>query len=238
MGKQGLSKQALSLIERNQMKIPPLRLKALQNAYSLSALERKELSKLYAFEQLVENTGEDREFAEAMLSVIDPMKATSVYVVGGRDLSVNSRLLQEKAAEFLGNTTNRLVFLYPECMRKGDHCRTVWYANTRRESLLIRRSVEAFAKRPLRDQIQFHNIDVHNIDDESTLGILSLCSPVTSTTVATSMSSDYAAGYVYVEGPHDRWVLLKHAAAKRILNVIALWLDHEKNISAGETRAA
>ncbi len=229
MGSGGFSKQALSLIERSRMKIPSLRLKALHKAYGLSAPEQKELAMLRAFEQLIEHTGEDREFAEAILSVMDPAKATSVYVIGGRQLAVNSRLLRQKAAEFLDHPGNRLIFLCPECARADDICQTVWGSDTRRDGLLLQRSIETFAKHGLQDKIHFYGIDVHRLGgDASALNILSLCSPVTSITIASSISSDYVAGYVYVEGPHDRWVLLKHAEAKRILEMITSWLKHEK----------
>lgn len=113
MGKGGFSKQALSLIERGRMRIPELRVNALHKAYALSIREKNELSLLYAFERLVEETGEDREFAEAILSVMNPSKTNSVYVIGGRQLAVNSRLLQEKAAAFLDRAGNELIFLYP-----------------------------------------------------------------------------------------------------------------------------
>jgi hypothetical protein len=70
------------------MRIPEARLAALKKAYSLSVAEQKELARLYIFEKLVEHTGADREFGEAVLSVIDPAKATSIYVIGGRKLSL------------------------------------------------------------------------------------------------------------------------------------------------------
>jgi hypothetical protein len=228
MGTNGLSKQALSLIERSHMKIPLPRLKRLHRAYGLSAQQRKELATLYAFERLVEHTGEDREFAEAILSVIDPVKATSVYVIGGRPLAVNSRLLQEKAAEFLEYPQTRLIFLYPKCADAGDSCGTVWDSNYNHDSLLMLKSIERFARRRLQDKIQFHGIDVHRTGaDTLALRLLSLCSPVTSTTIASSTASDYTAGYVYVEGPRDRWVLLKHAEAKRLLDMVTSWLREQ-----------
>jgi transcriptional regulator with XRE-family HTH domain len=230
MGKGGFSKQALSLIERGRMRIPKLRVNRLHRAYGLSMQERKELSLLYSFERLVEDTGEDREFAEAILSVMNPSRANSVYVIGGRQLAINSRLLQEKAAVFLDRSGNRLVFLYPECEEAHDACRKVWGSNARRDSLLLRQSVERLSKHPLQDRIQFQRIDVHEFGaDTLTLNILSLCSPVTSTTIASSISSDYVIGYVYVEGPRDHWVLLKHAEAKRILDMITSWLAQKKN---------
>jgi transcriptional regulator with XRE-family HTH domain len=229
MGSRGFSKQALSLIERGRMRIPKLRVKGLHRAYGLSMEERRELSLLYSFERLVENTGEDREFAEAILSVMNPSRANSVYVIGGRQLAINSRLLQEKAAAFLDRAGNQLIFLYPECTNGHDSCRKVWGSNARRDSLLLRRSIETFSKRRPQDRIQFQCIDVHKPGAETlTLNILSLCSPVTSTTIASSISSDYVVGYIYVEGPRDRWVLLKHAEAKRILDIITWWLAENK----------
>jgi len=229
MGRGGLSKQALSLIERSRMKIPSLRLRALHRAYGLSTKERRELSKLYAFESLVQDTGEDHEFAEAILSTMDPRKATAVYVIGGRQLTVNSRLLQQEAAAFLGRTGNRLIFIYPECLKMCDSCRAVWGSNARRDGLLLQRSIEVVGKQRLKNRIEFYGIDVHKAGaDISALNVLSLCSPVTSTTIAHSISSDYLAGYVYVEGPRDRWVLLKHTEANRVLGMMAVWLKHEE----------
>jgi transcriptional regulator with XRE-family HTH domain len=230
MGRGGFSKQALSLIERGRMRIPRLRVKKLQKAYGLSMQERKELSLLYAFERLVEDTGEDREFAEAILSVLNPSKANSVYVIGGRQLAINSRLLQQKAADFVDRAGNQLIFLYPDCVKGHDSCQRVWGLSARRNSLLLRKSIESLSKHRLPERIHFDGIDIHQFSaDTSTLNILSLCSPVTSTTIASSSSSDYVVGYVYVEGPRDRWVLLKHAEAKRILDMITSWLARERN---------
>jgi transcriptional regulator with XRE-family HTH domain len=230
MGRGSFSKQALSLIERGRMRIPKLRVKGLHNAYGLSMQERKELSLLYSFERLIEDTGEDREFAEAILSVMNPSRANSVYVIGGRQLAINSRLLQEKAAAFLDRASNQLIFLYPECEKAHDTCRKVWGSNARRDSLLLRRSIETLSGHRLQERIQFRRIDVHEFGaDTLTLNILSLCSPVTSTTIACSISSDYVVGYVYVEGPRDRWVLLKHGEARRLLEMITSWLAQKRD---------
>jgi transcriptional regulator with XRE-family HTH domain len=230
MGRGGFSKQALSLIERGRMRIPELRIKGLHKAYGLSTQERKELSLLYSFEKLVENTGEDREFAEAILSVMNPSRANSVYVIGGRQLGINSRLLQEKAAAFLERAGNQLIFLYPECEKAHDTCQRTWGSSARRDSLLLRKSIERLSKHRLQDRVQFRRIDVHEFGaDTLTLNILSLCSPVTSTTIASSISSGYVIGYVYVEGPRDRWVLLKHTEAKRILDMITAWLSQKRS---------
>jgi hypothetical protein len=160
------------------MKIPSLRIKGLHKAYGLSMQEQQDLSRLCAFERLVENTGEDREFAEAILSVMDPAKATSVYVIGGRQLAVNSRLLRQKAAAFLDHPGNRLIFLYPECARRCDSCRTVWGSNTRHDSLLLQRSIETFAKHRLQDKIHFYGVDVHRAGGDVSALNVSLCSPV------------------------------------------------------------
>jgi transcriptional regulator with XRE-family HTH domain len=234
MGRGGFSKQALSLIERGRMRIPKLRIKELHKVYGLSTQERKELSLLYSFERLIENTGEDREFAEAILSVMNPSRANSVYVIGGRQLAINSRLLQEKAAAFLERAGNQLIFLYPECEKAHDTCRKVWGSDARRDSLLLQKSIERLSKHRLQDRVQFRRIDVHEFRaDTLTLNILSLCSPVTSTTIASSISSDYVIGYVYVEGPRDRWVLLKHVEAKRILDMITSWLARKERNSHG-----
>jgi hypothetical protein len=230
MGKAGFSKQALSLIERGRMRIPKLRVQTLHKAYGLSTQERKELAMLCAFERLVENTGEDREFAEAMLSVMNPSKATSVYVIGGRELAINSRLLQQKAATFLDRGGSQLIFLYPECLKAHESCQNIWGPSAQQGPALLRRSIETFSKHRLQERIHFYAIDVHQVGaDFSTLHLLSLCSPVTSTTIAGSVSSGYVVGYVYVEGPRDRWVLLKHPEAKRILDIITSWLAQQSN---------
>lgn len=221
-----LSKQALSLIERGRMRIPAGRVGMLRRAYRLSPAERNEFEKLYAFEKLVEHTGEDREFGEAVLSVMDLAITGSIYVIGGRKLSLTSPVLQEKAAEFLQKAENRLIFIYPTWKDSSTLKRPIWFPNARREMHEMRELIQSFSKRPLKAQIQFFGIDVpHAANDLVALNALSLCSPFTSTTIAGSSSREHVAGYVYVEGPKDRWVLLTPEHAKRVLATITALLQ-------------
>jgi len=221
-----LSKQALSLIERGSMKIPAARVGALKRAYRLSPTERNEFERFYAFEMLVEHTGEDREFGEAVLSVVDLALARSIYVIGGRKLSLASPALQEKAAEFLQRTENKLVFIYPTWKDSSVLKRPVWFPNARREMLEMRELIQSFSKRPLKPQIQFFGIDVFQAaTDLVALNALSFCSPFTSTTIAGSSTGEHVAGYVYVEGPRDRWVLLTIEHARRVLATITALLE-------------
>lgn len=226
MGRKGLSKQALSLIEKGRMRIPTARLMELKKAYRLSVVEEKELGRLYAFEKLVESTGEDREFGEAVLSVVDPTRATSIYVIGGRKLSLESPVLQERAAEFLERPHNRLVFLYPSCGGFPTMDGSLWFQNTTREMLEIQAAIRKFSRHPMRDRIQFHAIDAYNAgSDPVLLSALSLCNPFMCTTIASLQSPHHVAGYVYVEGPKDHWVLLKSEHAKRIYDLIVILLE-------------
>lgn len=223
-GRRRLSKQALSLIEKGRMRIPAARLEALKRAYELSRAEQLELSKLYAFEQLVEHTGEDREFGEAVLSVVDPENTTVIYVIGGRQLNLTSPLLQKTASECLQKPGNRLVFLYPRWSTSFGPGRPIWFLNTRREMLGIRDAVQSFSKRPIRSQIEFYGLNVQETDP-ALMSVLSFCSPFTAMTVASSPPSDHVAGYLYVEGPRDRWILLKPVNARRAFDAITLWLN-------------
>jgi transcriptional regulator with XRE-family HTH domain len=226
IGRNRLSKQALSLIEKGHMRIPATRLEALKRAYELSRHEEQELSKLYAFEQLVEHTGEDREFGEAVLSVVDPKETTLIYVIGGRQLSLTSPLLQRTASACLQRPSNRLVFLYPRWDAAAGLVRQLWFPNTRREMLEIRRAVQAFSKREIGSQIEFYSLDIQETGSDPALAsVLSFCSPFTAMTVACSPPSDRVAGYIYVEGPRDRWVLLKPENAKRAFDAITLLLN-------------
>jgi transcriptional regulator with XRE-family HTH domain len=225
-GRKRLSKQALSLIEKGRMRIPAARLEALKRAYELSLAEEKELSRLYAFEQLVEHTGEDREFGEAVLSVVDPENTTVIYVIGGRKLSLASPLLQKTASECLQRPGNRLVFLYPRWSSFFGTGRPIWFPNTHREMSGIREAVQSFSKRPIESQIEFYGLNVQETKADSALmSVLSLCNPFTAMTVASSPPSDRVAGYIYVEGPRDRWILLKPENAKRAFDAITLLLN-------------
>jgi transcriptional regulator with XRE-family HTH domain len=220
-----VSKQALSLIERARMKVPAARLTDLKKAYQLSMPELMEFDRLYAFERLVEHTGEDREFGEAVLSVVDPQKAGFIYVVGGRRLSLTSPVLQEKAAEFLQETGNKLIFIYPDSNYLSTRERPIWFANTQRQMLEMKQSIQAFSKLPVKQNIEFYAIDPRKgASNPLVWDVLSLCGPFTSTTVAGSIQSERVAGYIYVEGPRDRWVLLNSEHAKRVMSTVTLFL--------------
>jgi transcriptional regulator with XRE-family HTH domain len=117
VGRKGISKQALSLIERGRMRVPMARLDSIRRAYRMSMTEERELAELFAFEKLIESTGEDREFGEAVLSVLDLKTASSIYVIGGRKLALTSPVLQAKAATFLEGAANMLAFFYLSRMR-------------------------------------------------------------------------------------------------------------------------
>jgi transcriptional regulator with XRE-family HTH domain len=226
-GRKRLSKQALSLIENGRMRIPAARLGALKRAYELSHAEEKELSKLYAFEQLVEHTGEDREFGEAVLSVVDPENTTVIYVIGGRKLSLTSPLLQKTASECLQRSGNRLVFLYPQRSASLGQDHPIWFPNTRREMSEVREAVQSFSKRPITRQIEFYGLHVQEAGTcPALVDVLSFCNPFTAMTVTSSPPSDRAAGYIYVEGPRDRWILLKPENAKRAFDAITLLLNN------------
>src|SRR6266496_594205 len=147
MGSKGVSKQALFLIETGRMRIPSGRLHELKAAYGLSAAEQEDLDRLHAFERLVVDTGEDREFGEAVLSV-----------VGGRSVSLASPILQAKAAEFLEGPENRLIFIYPKRVSSRSGSRTFWFQNGRDEMVKTRQLVQAFSSRSVANQIQFYGI--------------------------------------------------------------------------------
>jgi hypothetical protein len=221
MGKKGISKQALSLIERGRMKVPKARLEIIRRAYRMSIAEEKELERLYAFEAMIENTGEDREFAEAVLSVVDPKTSNSVYVIGGRKLALTSPILQEKAAAFLKGSGNSMCFFYPKIDVRCRPGQCLWHHNTERERFELREAIRALAPTSGRRKIRFIEIDASVAHSEpSALQLLSLCGPFTTTTIASSGSSGHAAGYIYVEGPRDRWVLLRPEQAKRSAAVV------------------
>jgi transcriptional regulator with XRE-family HTH domain len=221
MGKKGISKQALSLIERGRMKVPKARLKIIRRAYRMSAVEEKELERLYTFETMIENTGEDRDFAEAVLSVVDPKTSNSVYVLGGRKLALTSPILQEKASAFLEGKGNSICLFYPRIDVRCRPGQCLWHHNTERERFELREAIRAMAPSSGQSKIRFIEIDASAAHGEPlALQLLSMCGPFTTTTIASSASSGHAAGYVYIEGPRDRWVLLKPEQAKRSAAVL------------------
>lgn len=223
MGSRGLSKQVLSLIENGRMKIPRTRLELLKKAYGLSASESQEFRRRYTLEQLIPSTGEDIEFAEGVLSIVDPTNANSIYVIGGRTVAINSVFLQRKAAEFLENPRNRLTFIYPDCA--NDNRGDIWYPNSDGDVARTKKTIEAFSKRAIRRQMQFCPIEPsQSLDDRLSLELISLCSPVTAMTLVESTGSRQVVGYVYVEGPTDRWVLLGQSQAKQVHNTIKAWM--------------
>lgn len=208
------------------MRIPPTRLNDFKNAYDLSTAEQVELDKLYTFEQLVESTGEDKEFGEAVLSVVDPENATSIYVIGGRSMSLTSPILQAKAAEFLKRPDNRLVFIYPKSNGFTQASDSLWFHNTHQDMMQIQKAVQEFSDRPVADQIQFYGIDVRSAGgDPLLIQALSLCGPFTAMTITGPRAAHQNAGYVYIEAPRDRWVLLRVEHAKRALHTITLLLE-------------
>jgi hypothetical protein len=179
----------------------------------------RELAQLYAFESMIENTGEDREFAEAVISVVDPKTTNSIYVLGGRELALTSPILQERAARFLEGDGNTLFFVYPKInvrSRLG-----LWHHNTERERFELREAIQAFSKEAAAGNMRFIEIDT-GMAQTSPIAwqILSLCGPFTTTTIASSTPLGHAAGYIYVEGPRDRWVLLKPEQARRAAIVL------------------
>jgi transcriptional regulator with XRE-family HTH domain len=210
MGRKGISKQALSLIERGRMRVPKARLEIIRHAYRMSVAEEEEL------------TGEDREFAEAVLSVVDPKTSNSVYVLGGRKLALTSPILQQKAAAFLKGSGNSICFFYPKIDVRCRPGQCLWHHNTERERFELREAIRAMAPESGRHKIRFIEIDASVAHGEPTaLQLLSLCGPFTTTTIASSVSSGHAAGYIYVEGPRDRWVLLRSEQAKRSAAIVA-----------------
>jgi transcriptional regulator with XRE-family HTH domain len=221
IGRKGISKQALSLIERGRMKVPRARLELLRRAYRMSVTENEELARLYAFETMIENTGEDREFGEAVLSVIDPKTTNSIYILGGRKLALTSPTLQAKAAKFLEGDRNTLSFFYPKVDFRSQPGLGLWHHNTERERFELREAIRAISPKSVARKIRFIEIDVSMAQTAPIAWqLLSLCSPFTTTTIASSASLGHAVGYIYVEGPRDRWVLLKPEHAKRAAMVL------------------
>lgn len=221
IGKKGISKQALSLIERGRMRVPKARLNLLRRAYRMSAAEEKELAWLYAFETMVEDTGEDREFGEAILSVLDPEMTNSMYVLGGRKLVLASPILQEKAARFLEGEGNTLSFIYPK-IDAGSNPLSLWHHNTERERFELREAIRAISSKSTARKIRFIEIDTKMAQTSPVAyQLLSLCGPFTTTTIAGSAQLGHAAGYIYVEGPQERWVLLKSEQARRAAMVLS-----------------
>lgn len=221
IGRKGISKQALSLIERGRMKVPRARLDLLRRAYRMSITEDEELARLYAFETMIENTGEDREFGEAVLSVIDPRTTNSIYILGGRKLALTSPILLEKAARFLEGDRNTLSFFYPKIDVRSQPGLGLWHHNTERERFELREAIRAIHPKAIRGKIRFIEIDASMAQTVPiTWQLLSLCGPFTTTTIASSALADHAAGYIYVEGPRDRWVLLKPEQARRAATVL------------------
>jgi len=224
IGKKGISKQALSLIERGRMRVPRARLALLRRAYSMSVAEERELAQLYAFEAMVENTGEDREFAEAVLSVVDPKTTSSIYVLGGRKLALTSPILQEKAARFLEGNGNMLFFVYPKIDVQSKL--SLWHHNTERERFDLREAIQAFSKKSIVGKMRFIEIDTGSVQTLPIASqLLSFCGPFTTTTIASSVPLGHAAGYIYIEGPRDRWVLLKPEQARRAAIVLESALE-------------
>jgi transcriptional regulator with XRE-family HTH domain len=231
IGRRSISKQSLSLIERGRLRIPAARVAALKKAYRLSPMERDEFEVLYAFEKLVAHTGEEREFGEAVLSVIDPRRAGSIYVIGGRRLSLTSPILQEKAAEFLQRGQNCLIFIYPESGGLSSPHHSIWFSNSREDMLEMQESIQAFSKRPIKQQIQFYAIDPRKTgNDPLLLDVFSLCSPFTAITIAGSAPPRHVAGYVYVEGSKERWVLLTNEHARRVLATVTRLLTRASEL--------
>jgi hypothetical protein len=218
VGRRGISKQALSLIERGRMRVPSARLSAIKLAYRLSLAEEQELARLYAFEVMVESTGEDREFGEAVLSTIDPKQASAIYVLGSRKVALTSTVLQEKAARFLQGTKNTLAVIYPKIDARCKPGESLWFNNTEHERFELRRAVQAFTKASIERKIRFYEIDTSTPQPSPIIfQLLSLCGPFTATTIT---ANHHTTGYVYVEGPRERWVLLKPENAQRALAVI------------------
>jgi transcriptional regulator with XRE-family HTH domain len=219
IGRKGISKQALSLIERGRMKVPKARLALLRRAYSLSITEERELAKLYAFESMVENTGEDREFSEAVLSVVNPRTTNSIYVLGGTKLALTSTILLETAARYLEGNGNTLFFVYPKIDVRSEL--NLWHHNTERERFELREAIQVFSKKSVGRKVRFMEIDTGSaLTSPIAWQILSLCGPFTTTTIASSTPSGHAAGYIYVEGPRDRWVLVKPEQARRAATIL------------------
>jgi transcriptional regulator with XRE-family HTH domain len=240
IGTKGLSKQALSLIENSRMKIPSLRLHELKSAYALSRSEEMEFDRLVKAERLILDTDLDREFGKAVLSLVDQAEPNSVYVIGGRALALTSPVLRSKAAEFLQNKENRLLFIYPDAEKLSTQSGSLlWYPNSEREITGLREAIQEHSKRFIGQQIQFHRIDVMGTaHDILLLQALSLCGPFTVMTIAASRKTADVTGYVYVEGPKDRWVLLKPEHSRKALTLITRLLERDGDARAGKITAA
>lgn len=221
-----MSKQALSLIERGHMRIPPGRIAQLKKAYGLTKSQEANLDRLYSFERLVEHTGHDVEFGEAVLSLVNPRKATSIHVIGGKAMTLTSPILQARAAKFLQSADNKLVFVEPDFEGLSAGSGSAWTPTSVREMIAIRDAIQSFSPRPIGKHIGFYRLKARaSAHDGLLLHALSLCSPFTATTVASSSSNQALAGYVYIEGPRDRWVLLSAHHTRRILTLTNLLLE-------------
>lgn len=203
------------------MRVPRARLDLIRRAYRMSGAEEEELAQLYAFETMIENTGEDREFGEAVLSVVDPKTTSSIYVLGARKLAITSPILQEIAAKVLEGNGNTLFFFYPRIDVRTKPGLGLWHHNTERERFELREAIQAISPKSVAGKIRFIEIDVSMAQTTPvTWQLLSLCGPFTTTTIASSARPGHAAGYIYVEGPRDRWVLLRPEQARRAAIVL------------------
>jgi hypothetical protein len=186
----------------------------------MSVADEKELARLYAFETMIEDTGEDREFGEALLSVLNPEITNSMFVIGGRKLALASPILQEKAARFLEGEGSALSFFYPK-IDAGSSPLDLWHHNTERERFELREAIRAVSSKSIARKIRFIEIDTRMVQTSPiALQLLSLCGPFTTTTIAGSVQLGHTAGYIYVEGPKERWVLLKPEQARRAAMVL------------------
>jgi len=203
------------------MKIPKARVDLVRRAYRMSVAEEKELARLYAFESMIEATGEDHEFGEAIISVLDPKVASSIYVLGGRKLALTSPILLKKAAKFLEADANTLSFFYPKIDSRPQPVASLWHHNTARERFELKDSIQAMSSKPIARKVRCIEIDASKAESSPIAWqLLSLCGPFTSTTVASSAPLGHAAGYIYIEGPRDRWVLLKPDQATRAATIV------------------
>ncbi len=185
----------------------------------MSVAEKSEFAQLYAFEMMVENTGEDREFGEAVLSVVQPRTPSSIYILGGRKLAMISPVLREKTASFLEGDGNTFFCFYPKIDSRSEL--SLWHHNTARERSEFREAIQAISSKSIARKIRFIEIDTSTKQASPiTWQVLSLCGPFTTTTIASSAPPGHAAGYVYIEGPRDRWVLLKPEQARRAATIL------------------
>lgn len=229
MGRGRLTKQALSLIERGRMRIPRGRLPQLKKAYGLNRSAQAHIDRLYSFERLVEQTGYDAEFGEAVLSLVDSRNAASIHVIGGKALTLTSPILQARAAEFLQGPDNNLVFIEPDFEGLAPARGTTWAPTSNREMTVIRDAIQSFSQRQVGKQIEFYRLKARaSAHDGLLLHALSLCSPLSAITIASSSEGRALAGYVYVEGPKDRWVLLTLERANRVLTLTNLLIERAK----------